>query len=55
MTAALAALQRHRNTLLINAGLLLALYLLPSLSHATALPFYKLEPMRLALPMRFRC
>ena len=49
MTAALAALHRHKNVLLIDAGLLLALYLLPSFSHLSALPLYKLEPMRVAL------
>jgi hypothetical protein len=49
MTAALAILQRHRNVLLIDGVLLAALYLVPAVSHATALPVYLLEPMRIAL------
>jgi len=49
MTAAAATWNKHRNVLLIDAVLLAALYLLPSLSHATALPVYMLEPMRIAL------
>lgn len=49
MTAALANIYRHKNTLLIDVALLMALYLLPSLSHATALPLYMFEPMRIAL------
>lgn len=49
MAAVLAGLQRHRNTFLIDVALLTALYLLPSLSHATALPLYMFEPMRVAL------
>jgi hypothetical protein len=49
MTAALAALQKHRHVLLIDVVLLVALYLVPSLSHLTALPLYMLEPMRVAL------
>jgi hypothetical protein len=49
MTAALATLRKHRNTLLIDVFLLAALYLLPSLSHLTALPLYRFEPMRVAL------
>ena len=49
MSAALAIINRHRNVLLIDIVLLTALYLLPSFSHLTALPLYKLEPMRVAL------
>jgi hypothetical protein len=49
MTSALAIINRHRNVLLIDVILLAALYLLPSFSHLTALPLYKLEPMRIAL------
>jgi len=49
MSAALAIINRHRNVLLIDLVLLTALYLLPSFSHLTALPLYKLEPMRVAL------
>jgi hypothetical protein len=49
MTAAMATLRRHRSVLLIDVVLLVALYLVPSLSHATALPVYMLEPMRIAL------
>ena len=49
MTAALATLRTHRNVILIDILLLAALYLLPSFSHLTALPLYKLEPMRIAL------
>lgn len=49
MTAALAVLQQHRKVLLIDVILLATLYLLPAISHATALPLYMLEPMRVAL------
>jgi hypothetical protein len=49
MTAALASLQRYKNTFIIDVALLAALYLLPSFSHATALPLYMFEPMRVAL------
>ena len=49
MTAALATLRKHRDVLLIDVLLLLALYLLPSVSHLTAWPLYILEPMRVAL------
>ncbi len=49
MTAALATLQRHRNVLLIDVVLLVALYLVPSFLTCTALPLYMLEPMRVAL------
>jgi len=49
MATALATLQKHRNIILIDIVLLAALYLLPSFSHLTALPLYKLEPMRIAL------
>ncbi len=49
MSTALAIINRHRNVLLIDVALLAALYLLPSFSHLTALPLYKLEPMRVAL------
>ena len=49
MSAALATINRHRNVLLIDMAILAALYLLPSFSHLTALPLYKLEPMRIAL------
>jgi len=49
MSTALAIINRHRNVLLIDVVLLAALYLLPSFSHLTALPLYKLEPMRIAL------
>ncbi len=49
MMTALAVFSRHRNTFLIDAALLTALYLLPSFSHVTALPLYMLEPMRVAL------
>ena len=49
MSTALAIINRHRNVLLIDVVLLMALYLLPSFSHLTALPLYQLEPMRIAL------
>lgn len=49
MTTALATLQKHRSTILIDGALLAALYLLPSFSHLTALPLYMFEPMRVAL------
>ena len=49
MTTALAVLHKHRNVLLVDVALLAALFLLPSFSHLTALPLYKLEPMRIAL------
>jgi len=49
MTTALAALHKHRSTILIDIGLLAALYLLPAFSHLTALPLYMFEPMRVAL------
>lgn len=49
MTTALAALNKHRSTILIDIALLAALYLLPSFSHLTALPLYMFEPMRVAL------
>lgn len=49
MSAALAVLQKHRSVLLLDMLLLAALYLLPSISHVTALPLYMFEPMRLAL------
>lgn len=49
MSAALAIINKHRNVLLVDVALLAALYLLPSFSHLTALPLYKLEPMRIAL------
>lgn len=49
MTTALAALNKHRSTILIDIALLAALYLLPSFSHVTALPLYMFEPMRVAL------
>jgi len=49
MTTALATLHKHRSTILIDIALLTALYLLPSLSHVTALPLYMFEPMRIAL------
>ena len=49
MTAALASLQKHSNTILIDVLLLTALYMLPSFSHVTALPLYMFEPMRVAL------
>lgn len=49
MTTALATLRKHRKVLLIDVALLAAMYLLPSLSHLTALPLFMLEPMRVAL------
>lgn len=49
MSTALAVLHRHRNVILIDIVLLSALYLVPSFSHAFAIPLYKLEPMRIAL------
>lgn len=49
MTAALATFGKHKNTFLIDVALLTTLYLLPSFSHATALPLYMFEPMRIAL------
>jgi len=49
MTTALAALNKHRSTILIDIALLAALYLLPSFSHVTAMPLYMFEPMRVAL------
>ena len=49
MTAALAGLQRHRNTFLIDVALLATLYFLPSFSHVTALPLYMFEPMRITV------
>lgn len=49
MTTALATLHKHGSAVLIDIALLAALYALPSLSHATALPLYMFEPMRIAL------
>jgi hypothetical protein len=49
MSTALAVINRHRNVLLLDVVLLTALYLIPSFSHLTAMPLYKLEPMRIAL------
>jgi len=49
MTTALAVLNKHRSTILIDIALLAALYLLPGFSHVTALPLYMFEPMRVAL------
>jgi hypothetical protein len=49
MTPALATLNRYRSTLVIDALLLIGLYLVPAISHLTALPLYKFEPMRVAL------
>jgi len=49
MAAALATLNRYKSTVLIDAGLLLTLYLLPAISHTVAFPLYKFEPMRIAL------
>jgi hypothetical protein len=49
MTAALTTLSKHRNVLLIDVVLLVALYLVPVLSHLTAIPLYMLEPMRIAV------
>lgn len=49
MSAALAIINKHRNVLLIDVVLLAALYLVPTISHLTATPLYKLEPMRIAL------
>ena len=49
MTTALATWHQHKNTLLIDVALLVALYLVPSFAHLTALPLYILEPMRVAL------
>ena len=49
MTTTMAILHRHRSVLVIDVVLLAALYLVPALSHATALPVYMLEPMRIAL------
>lgn len=49
MATALAALNKYRRIILIDAALLAGLYLVPSLSHLAALPLYKLEPMRIAL------
>jgi hypothetical protein len=49
MTAAMASLRKHRNTVLIDIGLVAALYLLPGISHVTAFPFYMYEPMRIGL------
>jgi hypothetical protein len=49
MTTAFATLHRYKFTALIDAGLLLTLYLLPSISHLVAFPLYKFEPMRIAL------
>lgn len=49
MTAALAGLRKYRSTVLIDIALLAALYMLPTVSHATAFPFYMYEPMRVAL------
>jgi len=49
MNTARLNLRQHSNALLLDFGLLAAIYLLPSLSHLLALPLYQLEPMRLAL------
>lgn len=49
MTAALAGIQKYKNTFLIDLALLAGLYLLPGFSHVTALPLYMFEPMRVAL------
>jgi hypothetical protein len=49
MSVVLASWNRFRTTLLIDIGLVAAIYLLPTVSHLVALPLYKLEPMKLAL------
>ncbi len=49
MTTALASLHQHKNILLIDVALLVALYMVPGFAHLTALPLYMLEPMRIAL------
>jgi len=49
MTTALLSIQKYKNILLIDVVLLAVLYLLPSLSHLTALPLYRYEPMRIAI------
>jgi len=49
MTTALATLNKHRTTFLIDVALLATLYFLPSFSHLTALPLYMFEPMRVAV------
>lgn len=49
MSIALASFNRHRDVILIDMVLLVALYLVPSFSHLTAFPLYKFEPMRIAL------
>ena len=49
MNTAVASLTRYRDAILIDVMLLTGLYLLPSISHFTAFPLYKFEPMRIAL------
>jgi len=49
MSAAMAMLHRHWSVVLVDVILLLALYLVPSVSHLTAIPLYMFEPMRIAL------
>lgn len=49
MTTALLSFHKYKNVLLIDVVLLAVLYLLPSLSHLTALPLYRFEPMRIAI------
>jgi hypothetical protein len=49
MSAAMAMWQKHRSVVLVDVILLLALYLVPSISHLTAIPLYQFEPMRVAL------
>lgn len=49
MSTAIASLQKHSHVILFDVFLLTALYLLPGLSHVTALPLYMFEPMRIAL------
>jgi hypothetical protein len=49
MTTAVATLNSYRKVLLIDVVLLVALYLVPTISHLTAFPLYKFEPMRIAL------
>jgi hypothetical protein len=49
MTTALLSVQKYKNILLIDVVLLAVLYLLPGLSHLTALPLYRFEPMRIAI------
>ena len=49
MTTALLSIDKYKKVLLVDVVLLATLYLLPGISHLTALPLYRFEPMRIAI------